>query len=64
MPEYEIHDPYQYPTPAVSQTLVAKNDFEIDSDLSDEDAQKLLQEFKSLDPQSVSREFADATLDL
>ena len=64
MPEYEIQKPYRRSNLALPQTLDVSDDFEIDPDLSDEDAQELLQEFKNLDPQAVSRELADATLDL
>ena len=43
---------------------VDDNTFELDSDLSDTDAQDLLNEFKALDPNAVGRDLANATLAL
>ena len=42
MPEYEIQELYQCSAPPISQIPNTENEFEIDSDLSDEDAQELL----------------------
>ena len=60
MPKFSIHDPY-VPQEGV-ETPNEQSDFEIDSDVSDEEAQELLKELKTLEPSTVQRDLADATL--
>ena len=64
MPAFPIQSPYLQREGAENVEDGSGVAFDLDLDLSDEDAQELWQEFQKLDPGAVTRDLADPTLEL
>lgn len=58
MPAFPIQNPYMSP----STDLDSESDFELRSDISDEDGQKMLQEIKSIEIGAIQRDLAVSTV--